>query len=356
MNSDPRLHERLRAAADPLPFVPERALTSLDASVKARRLRRRAETFLVVALVAGLGGYLAVQVLPGRSDVPATPAEPLGSIAYTQATESGFHIFQLPIGAEPVVLLGEVRSAIPRWSPDATTFGYLYEVEGDMGLGVSPGDSLIEDGDVRDFSWSPGGARIGAVVHLPDVDGDEIRVVDVATGASRTIVDGGSWYGVDWSPDGSRLVVAGQADVGPDNVIDSGLYLVNPDGSSLSLLDDRPETFDFFPRWSPDGTQIAFGRSRGYDDVDTQMDVFIVDPATGDLTQLTDRGGFDGFPAWSPDGSWIAFASDRGPAAADAADAASGSAIVAIRPDGSGLHELLPQIDGEFLIPSDWRS
>jgi Tol biopolymer transport system component len=60
------------------------------------------------------------------------------------------------------------------------------------------------------------------------------------------------------------------------------------------------------PRWSPDGGRIAATLYMG-----GQVNVVVVDPATGRITTITRDDALDGMPAWSPDGRWIVFWSDR---------------------------------------------
>jgi len=73
--------------------------------------------------------------------------------------------------------------------------------------------------------------------------------------------------------------------------------------------------YDFWPSWSPDGSQIAFESSR---DDSLKTEVYVITLATGGLLRLTDDTGFvDGQPAWSPLGGRIAFASDRDSAGTD---------------------------------------
>jgi len=75
------------------------------------------------------------------------------------------------------------------------------------------------------------------------------------------------------------------------------------------------QLYDFWPSWSPDGSQIAFESSR---DDTLKTEVYVITLSTGGLLRLTDDTGFvDGQPAWSPLGDRIAFASDRDSAGTD---------------------------------------
>jgi TolB protein len=58
--------------------------------------------------------------------------------------------------------------------------------------------------------------------------------------------------------------------------------------------------------WSPDGRNIAFsGSPQG------NVDILIVEIASGNVFQLTESEGKDDSPTWSPDGERIAFSSNR---------------------------------------------
>jgi tricorn protease len=63
-----------------------------------------------------------------------------------------------------------------------------------------------------------------------------------------------------------------------------------------------PAFFARHPALSPDGTQLAF---------DWRGDVWVVPAEGGEARRLTDHVAHDALPRWSPDGSEIAFASDR---------------------------------------------
>jgi Tol biopolymer transport system component len=110
-------------------------------------------------------------------------------------------------------------------------------------------------------------------------------------------------------------------------------YAVNPDGTQLRQL--FAEHSDF-PRWSPDGTQVAL------DDMDCQFDgtcsAVIVDPDTGSSRMLPnpDPTSFNGVfcVRWSPDGARLACgAGGDGPGV---------SGVYTIRSsDGGGLKKVL---------------
>ncbi len=111
----------------------------------------------------------------------------------------------------------------------------------------------------------------------------------------------------DWSPRGD--LVAFQSFAGGT----FHLWVMDPDGSGVGQRtgghgDDRE------PRFSPDGSRIAFSSDRAFNGT---YDVWIVDVATGQLTPVTTTlaatGAGDEFePTWSPDGAEVAFVSGQG--------------------------------------------
>jgi dipeptidyl aminopeptidase/acylaminoacyl peptidase len=104
------------------------------------------------------------------------------------------------------------------------------------------------------------------------------------------------------SPDGTRVVYARRwADVFSDRWV-SNLWVVGTDGR-----DNRPITTgiraDMSPRWSPDGTRVAYISSE--DGGVPQIVVRWMD--TGQLARLTNLAYPPAGLAWSPDGRQIAF-------------------------------------------------
>jgi dipeptidyl aminopeptidase/acylaminoacyl peptidase len=60
------------------------------------------------------------------------------------------------------------------------------------------------------------------------------------------------------------------------------------------------------PRWSPDGTKIAFD-SRKYENAD----IFVIGANGGEAVRITSDPSDEVIPAWSSDGKWIFFVSNR---------------------------------------------
>jgi hypothetical protein len=100
----------------------------------------------------------------------------------------------------------------------------------------------------------------------------------------------------------------------------------------------------FTPRFSPDGTRVAYSSwSRG-----GYRDIRIVDVATGSFSEITHDRAIDQQPSWSPDGKTLFFSSDR-----------SGvSNIYAYDVDQAALSQVTNVITGAYMpvISADGRT
>jgi len=119
------------------------------------------------------------------------------------------------------------------------------------------------------------------------------------------------WIGdTQMSPKDSRVVFV-QTTVSADKSgYDTALYLLDTatPGAQPVKLTDGPR--DSSPRWSPDGTQIAFVRSAERDGKPAPAQVYVM-PAKvgGTIIKVTDLPRGAGAPMWSPDGTAIAVTS-----------------------------------------------
>lgn len=155
-----------------------------------------------------------------------------------------------------------------------------------------------------EMATSPDGKEIAFVVR------GEVFVVSTEFGDTRRITDTPTQErSVSFSPDGRRLVFAGERD-GAWNLYEATLkgarrdvphFYAAPEVAIRTLLANGQENFQ--PRWSPDGREVAFLENR------TTLKVLnlasgkarLIAPGELNYSYLDGDQWFD----WSPDGRWL---------------------------------------------------
>ena len=157
-------------------------------------------------------------------------------------------------------------AAVPQWSPDGSRIAFT-------GTVLSDPDSVVDDPrppESRDQVRRAPVARIARRLQYKHdgqgyVDGRYHHLFVVSAGGGNvTQLTRGAWdvTGFDWSPDGTRLVVSGNAEPGADLQLELNLYLVDLSGNRQHLGGG----FDLgSPTWSPRGDLIAFIAPNGLD-------------------------------------------------------------------------------------------
>jgi Tol biopolymer transport system component len=160
-------------------------------------------------------------------------------------------------------------------------------------------DAKIE----RNFAWSHNSQKIAFLSDNIDVGGNfqysELKVFDVEKQSVDTLIERLPQGTTDlvWSPDGQKLAYA------IHEVDHSYISIFNVESLTSDTLD-----FDNWsiaqPVWSPDSEKLLFISSGPKIDVD-DYDIYMMDLALGNLTQLTDTTNRDMNPRLSSDGKKI---------------------------------------------------
>ena len=192
-----------------------------------------------------------------------------------------------------------------------------------FGLDFSGGDlwTMNADGGNRQLiyvSQNPGGAWYpsvspdGAKIAFSDTDanGDfEVYVINADGTNLQQLTDNSAHdYGVDWSPDGIKVVFnrerPGKLTLNPEhpgtnngsgNGGNGNIYVMNADGTNQTRL-TRHGNDDFYPIYSPDGTKIVFSRANGY--AERNIDVYMMNTDGSNVIRLTHEPGVDVASDW----------------------------------------------------------
>jgi Tol biopolymer transport system component len=250
-----------------------------------------------LALVA-----MALFVLPAGAKVGG----PNGRIAFSRATPDfqDSNTYTMNPDGSDVQPLFPFGSGSPRWSPDGTEVA----VTTSLGAPCDPDCTIYT-----------------AIIN-PDTG--NYRLI---TANDPPFVGAVCWI---WSPDASHFACDGENDSGSAN----GLYTVrSSDGGGLTRLTNAGVGMADIPiDYSPDGTQIVFGRvDAGDHHCTTRSALYVVNTDGSGLHRITPWGFCDDDGSWSPDGTKIAFATGG-----------RFGRIWLVQPDGTGLRQIPIPVSG----------
>jgi Tol biopolymer transport system component len=290
-------------------------------------------------------GTGAVRVLTGLYGTQANSAASGGLVTFVSRARGRMDLWTVdPAGGSAVQLTDDGE---PKWSPvwsgggDAIWYGTerhgaasLARVAIDPFTGRPAGAPEAVPGAVfaAPFYLARGGRDAWLLVsvghegkiHRVSLGGDE-NAASIAILPERFFAASDP----DLSADGRSLVFVARTD--REDVAVSGIG-----GESPRLLTDDPFA-DRTPRWSPDGSRIAFASDRG-----GAMEIWTIGADGRDLAPLPSAPGATG-PVWSPDGSEIAFFVPG-----------AGAFVASAR--GAGSPRALPPLPGDdpAFEPSSW--
>jgi Tol biopolymer transport system component len=218
------------------------------------------------------------------------------------------------------------------FSTDWTNPSQIYTIRPD-GTGLRQLTHATSRKGAMSPAWSADGTRIAFVMdrHIWVMNAD-------GTGQRQLTSDEGFRdRRPAWSPDGTTIVFS-HCDVSFGFKAYCDLELVDADGSNERQLLGGNWIYDW-PRYSPDGSRIAFAGDRdGF-----VCAIWVMDADGTDPVRLTDPAIQANVPDWSPDGSTISFGTHC---------KLAGGRVWAMGADGSDQHELVADDDPH----ADWGS
>lgn len=266
-----------------------------------RHALRTTAALLVATLAIGVAAGPAAATYPG----------PNGRITFSREDDNGIHqIWTSNPDMTHQVQLTTDGASFAAWSPDATRIAYQ------RGNDPDPTD----DQEIQN-------------IFTMRADGSDVRQITPSIGDSEKPA---------WSPDGRWLAFSTDAGNYPDG---QGIYLIPSDGSGpMRMLTPKPAGTFFaeLPRFSPDGSKVAFTAYRGSNIVQNpgqdklagfDSAVFVVGIDGMGVQQLTPWGIAAVNPDWSPDGRRIIFSGEP-PHAGNVAD------VMIMDADGQHIRDL----------------
>ena len=308
---------------------------------------------LLLATLVSCGGSTdpAACGLAGGRPHPEIGGEVLYYCLDQPTVNGGIYLLDVATGRVRALTSDLAYNLDGAWSPDGSTIAFQSSREGrddifTMNLAGGDVHRLTDGRGFNEYpSWSPDGRWIlfnSTRDGVGDSRGtgyyrDLYLMRPDGTDVHRVANHEASYAFAAWSPDGRAIALESDLD-GTWQV-----YVMGLDGSGLQQLTHSVSAAGGagFPRWSPDGQQLAFSWSRSGEPASIYS-LTIGEGAPHRVTSVVAGQLFDGYPDWSPDGRWIVFEREGGD-----------SQLFAVHPDGSDL-TLLTEGPGTKVLPR-WR-
>ena len=249
---------------------------------------------------------------------------------------------KLPLLALTIALL-VLGSAPPAAAGDSPvngriTFGRFDPELGDFSIWAANPDGTHQQRltHVPSFfsDWSPDGRRIA--FDFADDTGVHIATMDPNGRHVRQLTFGPAIQEIpEWSPDGRWIVFGASPTFPGEPGFHTDIWIMRADGSHKRQL--TRGGFDAEPVFSPDGRRIAFARIT-HDAEIPDVAIYVMNRDGSHLRQVVPSTLGLEHPDWSPDGRWISF---------NIAPTTPNQAVMAVRPNGSGLH-VIRRSDNRF--------
>jgi TolB protein len=242
----------------------------------------------------------------------------------------------------------QMHDGLPVWSPDGQIIAYISGSEEENTINIVNEDDsqlrrLIENLNVwwEKPAWSPDGKSIcfaaedplesnkGTNLYVATLEGKDVRALTALSGDELE---------PRWSPDGTLLAFVWFPGgyIGPWSA-SAAIQITDLEGTSHKVVDGFVEISGL--TWSPDGTQMAFWARSSADCLYDCEEVYVADISSNSIECLTERYEIAETrqTVWSPDGEKIAFT----------ARAPEGVAIYVTAPNGGGLSRVThPTVHG----------
>jgi dipeptidyl aminopeptidase/acylaminoacyl peptidase len=242
---------------------------------------------------------------------------------------------------DPSAKAGSCSQSEIAWAPDSRHLAYISDCHGAQRKDASRASQIVLadaegkgapvvlatlNGNAQALSWSGDGARLGFLyvegatrrasavsaakpasgeVGVDGLEVQRVATVAAAGGMPQMLTPAASYvYEFSWSPDAQRIAYVSAPAPGDNNWWVAKLYVQSAQANAAPtvLVDPGSVSGDLhglqiaLPRWSPDGTRIAFIGGLMSDQGSTGGDIYAVSSSGGGVTNLTPGIGVS--PAW----------------------------------------------------------
>jgi len=270
-------------------------------------------------------------------------------IAYWTYTGGQRDIWTVPArGGKPVAVTHDLYlDWNPIWSPDGRYLYFSSDRGGTMNLwrvsieetsgsalGAPEPVTTGVSAEPMHLSISSDGKRIAyaSEARTTNIMKVSLDPEKLGTGEPVFVTEGSlATTAADVSPDGTWLTYYRQG-------VQEDIFISRSDGTGTRQL-TQDAFYDRGPRWSPDGSKIAFYSNRS-----GRYQIWTIHPDGSGLSQVSDDPREPIYPAWSPDGKRLAVS-----------DLATGSFILSLAESGAAALTPLPPLgEGEYFVSQDW--
>jgi dipeptidyl aminopeptidase/acylaminoacyl peptidase len=263
--SDPRIGAMLKELSS------TRRFDQVAISPDGKRVAWIEKSEIYAAALSGTSAPVHLTDSPTNRELVWSPDSARIAFLSDRAKKGQAQLYVMPAAGGPARKLTSLTGFLtdPEWSPDGTKIAVLFAENAPSGGGPLEAEP-VETG------------VIGGEIH-----NQRLTIIEAASGAAKQISPAEmNIYEYDWSPDGKRFAVSAAPGPGDNNWWIAKLYTMPVSTGELTPV-FKPETQIALPRWSPDGSSIAFIQGLMSDEGFTGGEVFTIAASGGQAVNRT---------------------------------------------------------------------